>query len=73
MVKQVDLPVYLSLRDYAAGVFQPGIHVLGLADGGIEYATSGGFVDELVEELEDLKRRIIAGEITVPALPERFN
>jgi hypothetical protein len=43
--------------------------VLDLAAGGLDYSRSGGFVDHLVPELEEWRRRIVAGEIDVPTIP----
>jgi hypothetical protein len=35
----------------------------------VGYSTTGGFIDDLVPTIEDLKARIIAGEIIVPERP----
>jgi basic membrane protein A len=32
----------------------------------VGYSTSGGFVDDIVDQLEDFKAQIIAGDIVVP-------
>ena len=36
---------------------------------GVGYSTSGGFVDDIVEQLDELKQQIIDGEISVPTAP----
>ncbi len=73
MVKRIELPVYDALEDYANERFQGGIRVYGLAEGGVAYATSGGYIDHLVPELEDLKARIIVGEIDVPEYADGYH
>ena len=40
-----------------------------LASGGVGYATSGGFVDPIRDQIDAWASRIIAGEITVPSTP----
>jgi basic membrane lipoprotein Med (substrate-binding protein (PBP1-ABC) superfamily)/DNA-binding SARP family transcriptional activator len=72
MVKRIDVALYGALEDYHNGVFVPGLREYGLALGGVGYVTTGGYIAHLVDELEDLKRRIIAGEILVPPLPEGY-
>jgi basic membrane lipoprotein Med (substrate-binding protein (PBP1-ABC) superfamily) len=54
---------YLAVTDFARGRFEPGIHLLDLAAGAVGYSTSGGFIDDLVPELEKLRADIISGEI----------
>ncbi|HUO45607.1 MAG TPA: BTAD domain-containing putative transcriptional regulator [Acidimicrobiia bacterium] len=54
---------YMAVTDFARGRFEPGIHLLDLASGAVGYSTSGGFIDDLVPELEKLKADIIRGEI----------
>jgi basic membrane protein A and related proteins len=36
---------------------------------GVGYATSGGFVDDITSDLDDLKQQIIDGDIDVPDAP----
>jgi basic membrane protein A len=47
----------------------PGVHVFGLENGGVGYATSGGFVDDIAARLDAYAADIEAGEITVPETP----
>jgi len=54
---------YMAVTDFARGRFEPGIHLLDLAAGAVGYSTSGGFIDDLVPELEKLRADIISGEI----------
>jgi basic membrane protein A len=54
---------YLAVTDFARGRFEPGIHLLDLTAGAVGYSTSGGFIDDLVPELEKLRADIMSGEI----------
>jgi basic membrane lipoprotein Med (substrate-binding protein (PBP1-ABC) superfamily)/DNA-binding SARP family transcriptional activator len=69
MVKRFDVAVDRVIADFGRGVLAPGERVFDLANGGIDYATSGGFVDDLVPRLDELKADIIAGRIQVPTVP----
>ena len=53
----------------ANGEFRGGPQVFDLAAGGVDYSTSGGFVDDISAELDDYKQQIIDGEIEVPTAP----
>lgn len=66
MMKRVDLAVYNAIEAQVTGTFMPGDHQLDLAAGGLDYATSGGFIDDLVGDLEALRADIISGAIVVP-------
>jgi basic membrane lipoprotein Med (substrate-binding protein (PBP1-ABC) superfamily)/DNA-binding SARP family transcriptional activator len=69
MIKRLDVAVYRTIKDFAHGTFVSGERILGLAEEGIDYATSGGFVDDIVPDLEQLKRDIIDGRLQVPTVP----
>jgi basic membrane protein A len=69
VVKRVDLVVYEAVRDQQQGRFQGGSLSLGLREGGITYAPVR--LDfpgkaEALRTLEELKAKIIAGELQVP-------
>lgn len=70
MLKAVDVAVGLAILEQLQGEFTPGAVRLGLADGGIGYATSGGFIDDIVDALDALADQIIDGTIVVPTTPE---
>jgi basic membrane protein A and related proteins len=70
MVKRFDRVVYDTIADFRAGDLSSGIRTSDLADGGVDYATSGGFIDHLVPQLEALKQDIISGRIEVPTVPD---
>ncbi|GBD84137.1 membrane lipoprotein TmpC precursor [bacterium BMS3Abin02] len=69
MLKRVDTAVYDTTKDFVNGTFTSGVHVFDLKVDGVGYATSGGFIDDIVPQLEDFKAKIISGEITVPTTP----
>jgi basic membrane protein A and related proteins len=69
MLKQVDVAVYETIAAYVDGTFEGGYRTFDLETGGVDYSTSGGFIDEYTDQLEELKQRIIDGEIEVPTTP----
>jgi basic membrane lipoprotein Med (substrate-binding protein (PBP1-ABC) superfamily)/DNA-binding SARP family transcriptional activator len=69
MIKRWDLAVHTLIKEFASNQFRPGPRMFRLADEGVGYSTSGGFIDDLVPVIEDLKARIISGEIVVPEVP----
>jgi basic membrane protein A and related proteins len=69
MLKQVDVAVYETISAYVDGTFEGGYRTFDLETGGVDYSTSGGFVDEYADQLEELKQRIIDGDIEVPTEP----
>ena len=68
MIKRVDVAAYETIKAQATGTFSGGIELFDLARDGVDYSTSGGFVDEFVPTLEGLRQDIIHGVITVPAM-----
>jgi basic membrane protein A len=69
MVKRVDVAIYGVLRDYSRGIFTSGVRELGLAEDGVDIAYSGGFIDDIRPQIEDLRAQIIAGDVVVPTKP----
>jgi basic membrane protein A and related proteins len=69
MLKNVNVAVYTYLSEVAGGTFPAGVNTYDLAVDGVGYSTSGGFVDDIAEELDGYKQQIIDGEITVPTTP----
>jgi serine/threonine protein kinase len=67
MVIRVDVAVYEVLQDHSRGIFTPGVRQFGLAEGGVDIAYSGGFIDDIRPQIEDLRAQIIAGDIVVPS------
>jgi basic membrane protein A len=69
MVKRVDVAVYEVLRDHSRGTFISGVRQFGLAEGFVDIAYSGGSIDDIREQMEDLRAKIIAGDVVVPPKP----
>ena len=69
MLKRWDLGVQVIIEQYLDGTLVPGPIRLDASNRGVDYATSGGHVDEHSHELERLRREIIDGAISVPSLP----
>lgn len=70
MLKRVDTAVYLAIKSQVDGTFTPGQTAYGLSDDGVGYSTTGGYLDDIVTELEAYKADIIAGNIVVPSSME---
>jgi basic membrane protein A len=68
MVKNIDVMVYGVVRAQVTGTFMSGTTLFDLADEGVDYATSGGFVDDVVPVLEQYRQDIIDGVISVPTV-----
>jgi basic membrane protein A len=66
MLKRVDVAVYESIEAQVNDEFVGGYHTFDLERDGVGYATSGGFIDDIADQLEELKQQIIDGEIEVP-------
>lgn len=66
MLKRVDVAVFQAIKEYASGDQTGGVRVFDLKVDGVGYSTSGGYVDDIKDKLEDYKAKIIAGEIEVP-------
>ncbi|HSL32116.1 MAG TPA: BMP family ABC transporter substrate-binding protein, partial [Candidatus Limnocylindrales bacterium] len=69
MITRYDIAISAMLRDYVRGRLAPGEHYFGLADGAFELPESGGFLADSQPVIEDLRDRILAGEIEVPRFP----
>jgi basic membrane protein A len=70
MIKRVDVAVYDVIMSVIDGTFVGGERRYDLSVDGVGYATSGGFIDDIVPQLEEAKAAIIAGEVEVPTTPE---
>lgn len=69
MLKNVNVAVYDYLKAVEEGEDASGEIVYDLSVDGVGYSTSGGFVDDITDELDDYKQQIIDGEIEVPTTP----
>jgi basic membrane protein A len=72
MVKRVDNAVYSIIQDVVNGQFKTGFHVYGLNEDGVGYAMDANNKDlvtpEMIQQVEEAKKKIISGEIKVPDL-----
>jgi basic membrane protein A and related proteins len=69
MMKRVDVAVFTFIQNVVNGTFTGGPTTYDLAIDGVGYATSGGFIDDIVPQLEEFKAQIISGDIVVPTVP----
>jgi basic membrane protein A len=65
-VNRCDIVVANLLADYAKGEFHSGVSRYGVAQGAIQYATSGTRVRPLEPTLERYRKGIADGSVTVP-------
>jgi len=69
MVKRYDRATDALVDEYSVAHFTPGTREFDLANGGLDLAASGGFIDDLRPRLEQLRRQIVADKIRVPSIP----
>ena len=69
MLKKVDVAVYDFIESVQDGTAKAGPIVYDLEVGGVDYATSGGKIDDIVDQLDEYKQQIISGDIEVPTAP----
>ncbi|ATB43514.1 ABC transporter [Cystobacter fuscus] len=75
MVKRVDLAVYEAVRDLREGKLTGGDVVLGLKEGGVTYApvrVEFPGREAALQKVEELRAKIVAGEIDVPSHPSQL-
>ncbi|MAN32918.1 MAG: BMP family ABC transporter substrate-binding protein [Acidimicrobiaceae bacterium] len=70
MLKRVDTAVEEMAKNVQDGTAEGGFYTFNLANDGVGYATTCGNIDDIVDQLEDFKAQIIAGDIDVPTSPE---
>lgn len=69
MLKNANVGTHEFVSQAAGSAFRPGIHTFGLANGGVGYATSGGFIDDIRARIDAYAAKIVAGTIVVPETP----
>ena len=69
MLKNVNVAVHEYLKKVSEGEFPSGVTRYDLAVDGVGYSTSGGFVDDITDQLDEYKQQIVDGEIEVPEAP----
>jgi basic membrane protein A len=72
-MKRVDNAVYDCSEAVVNGSFESGVKTYDLSVGGVDIApTQDLLTDEVKTAIEDVKAKIISGEITVPASKADF-
>jgi basic membrane lipoprotein Med (substrate-binding protein (PBP1-ABC) superfamily)/DNA-binding SARP family transcriptional activator len=66
VVKRYDTVIYDTLAAFEEGRDLTGSRELGFADGAVDLAFSGGFIDDLRPVLDELRDGIVSGRIDVP-------
>ena len=69
MIKRVDVAVFEIIKAQMDGNVKGGPTRYDLSVDGVGYSTSGGFVDDIADQLETFKADIISGKIVVPTDP----
>ena len=69
LISRYDLAVETAVKTLDADIFHYENQIFDLGTGGLEYSTSGGYIDDIIPDLEALKGMIISGEIEVPSIP----
>jgi basic membrane protein A and related proteins len=74
MLKRVDVAVYNTIAAQGEGTFTSGPSVFGLAEDGVDYATSNPaeLTQDIIDQLEGFREQIISGEIVVPDDPTKI-
>jgi basic membrane protein A len=66
MLKRVDVAVYAVCTAFLAGEALPPVISFDLAVDGVGLSTSGGFIDDIAAELDDMRAAIASGDLVVP-------
>jgi basic membrane protein A and related proteins len=71
MLKRVDTAVHDAIQQAGDDSLVAGAQVFGMAEGGVDYSKSNAelMTDDIISLLDDLKQRIIDGDIVVPEAP----
>ena len=70
MLKRVDNAVLAFVSDYVDGTVEGGSDIMyDLESEGVGLATSGGFIDDIQDDIDGFRQRIIDGDIEVPTTP----
>jgi len=69
MLKKVDVAVFDFIKSVNDGAFKSGEVVYDLKKDGVGYSTTGGKIDDVKDQIEAFKAKIVSGEIKVPTAP----
>ena len=70
MLKRVDVAVFETIKAAQDGTLKGGFATYDLKVDGVGYSTSGGYLDDVKDQLEQIKADIVSGKIVVPTAPE---
>ncbi|MEJ7628065.1 MAG: BMP family ABC transporter substrate-binding protein [Nocardioidaceae bacterium] len=70
MIKRVDTAVFDFIQGVADGDSASGNVTYDLKVDGVGYSTSGGFIDDIKDQIDGYAKKIISGELKVPTAPE---
>ena len=72
-MKRVDNAVYDTIFQYVKGTLSPGVEYYDVEKKGLDIAPTTKYLEpDVLEEIDEVKKKIIAGEIVVPATKEEF-
>lgn len=72
-MKRVDNAVYDTVESLIGGTLESGIHTYDLSVGGVDIAPTQDLLPaEVVSAVEEVKAKIISGEVTVPSNKDEF-
>jgi len=69
MLKRVDVATFNEIKSVDDGDPLASYQSYDLKADGVGYATSGGFIDDITDQIDDYAAKIKSGEITVPDKP----
>lgn len=69
MIKRVDEAVFSTINNFVTGSEQSPVVTFDLAADGVGYSESGGFIDDIVDQIEALRERIVSGDLVIPKKP----
>ncbi len=69
MLKRVDVAVFETIKAAKDGTLAGGFSTYDLKVDGVGYSTSGGYLDDVKDQLDKIKADIVAGTIVVPTAP----
>ncbi|MGY1437607.1 BMP family lipoprotein [Streptomyces reniochalinae] len=68
-VKNVDVAVFELIKSVKEGKPLKGNQTFSLKEDGVSVATSGGYIDDLMDDIDKAKKDIVAGKVDVPTRP----
>ena len=72
-MKRVDNAVYDTVESLIAGTLESGVHTYDLSVGGVDIAPTQDLLsDDVIAAVEDVKAKIISGEVVVPSNQAEF-